>query len=251
MLEGKHAIVTGGGTGIGLAIARVLSGSGAEVTIAGRRDAPLREAAAERAGLHPLVMDVADEQSVAGGFREAVAARGPIQICVANAGIATGKLFHKQETAFWNRILATNLTGAMLTIREALKSMDQTGWGRVLIISSIAGLKGLKGASAYTASKHGVIGMMRALSEERMGGPVTFNAICPGYVDTDIVARNTVSIAERSGVSREEALASMVRSNRHRRLIDPDEVAATALWLCDPASASVNGQTIQIAGGQI
>ncbi len=251
MLDGKHAIVTGGGTGIGIEIARALSGAGAMVTIAGRRARRLDEAAAEHDGLHPLVMDVTDEQSVIEGFRTAVDARGSVQICVANAGIAVGKVFHKQDTAFWNDILSTNLTGAMLTVREALKSMDRTDWGRVLIISSIAGLKGLKGASAYTASKHGVIGMMRALSEERMGGPVTFNAICPGYVDTDIVARNADSIAERSGISRDEAMASMVRSNRHRRLIEASEVASVALWLCDPASASVNGQTIEIAGGQV
>ncbi|WP_144023299.1 SDR family NAD(P)-dependent oxidoreductase, partial [Brevirhabdus pacifica] len=138
-----------------------------------------------------------------------------------------------------------------LTVRECLRSMDGTDWGRVIAVSSIAGLRGLKGGSAYTASKHAVIGMIRALSEERMGGPITFNALCPGYVDTPIVTRNTSSIAERAGISQEAALKVMTDANRHGRLLEPEEVAAAALWLCLPGSQSVNGQTIEIAGGQV
>jgi len=250
-LEGRHALVTGGGTGIGVAIARALAAAGAEVTITGRRMAPLEEAAAAHPGLNPMQMDVTDETSVEVVTAEAVALRGQVQICVANAGIAEGRSFEKQDLAFWNRIMTTNLTGAFLTVRECLRSMDKTDWGRVIAVSSIAGLKGLKGASAYTASKHGVIGMIRALSEERMGGPVTFNALCPGYVDTPIVDQNVITIAERAGVSLEEARNTMIRANRHKRLIEPDEVASAALWLCLPGSESVNAQTIEIAGGQV
>lgn len=250
-LKGRHALVTGGGTGIGLAIARALAGAGASVTITGRRRAPLETAAAELPNLHPLVMDVDDEASVVDGTAIAVAERGPVQICVANAGIAEGTMFEKMSLDFWNRILTTNLTGAFLTVRESLRSMDKTDWGRVLIVSSIAGVRGLRGAAAYTASKHGVIGMMRALSEERLGGPITFNALCPGYVDTPIVERSKVDIAARAGISEEDALASMIRANRHKRLIDADEVAAAALWLCGPGSGSVNAQCIQLAGGQV
>ncbi len=250
-LEGRHALVTGGGTGIGLAIARALAAEGAQVTITGRRAGPLEEAAAAHPGLHPLVMDVNEEASVVDGTAIAVAERGPVQICVANAGIAEGRAFHKTDLELWNRILATNLTGAFLTVRESLRSMDKTGWGRVIVVSSIAGVRGLKGAAAYTASKHGVIGMIRALSEERMGGPVTFNALCPGYVDTPIVERNAAAIAARTGIPEEEALQGMIRANRHKRLIAPDEVAAAALWLCLPGSQSVNAQCIQIAGGQV
>ena len=147
--------------------------------------------------------------------------------------------------------MATNLDGAMVTIRECLLSMRQAEWGRVIGVSSIAGLKGLKGAPAYTASKHGLIGLTRALSEDYLGTPFTFNALCPGYVDTPIVERNITSIAQRAGLNAVEALDVMVNANRHKRLIEPEEVAAAALWLCGPGSGSVNGQCIEIAGGQM
>jgi NAD(P)-dependent dehydrogenase (short-subunit alcohol dehydrogenase family) len=248
-LQGKHALVTGGGTGIGLAIARALAGQGAEVTITGRRREVLEQAAGD--GLHPLVMDVTDEPRVVDGVAAAVAARGPVQVCVANAGIAEGRSLHRTDTDFWRRMMATNLDGAFLTIRESLKGMVGTDWGRVLAVSSIAGLRGLKGAPAYTASKHGMIGLIRALAEDFVGKPYTFNAICPAYTDTDIVTRNTRSIAERAGVDADRAFQMMVSMNRHGRLIAPEEVAAAALWLCGPGSESVNGQCIEIAGGQI
>eukprot|EP00043_Microstomoeca_roanoka_P025746 m.1037 g.1037 ORF g.1037 m.1037 type:complete len:148 (+) comp580_c1_seq1:2-445(+) len=147
--------------------------------------------------------------------------------------------------------MAINLDGAYLTVRECLGGMLAEGWGRTIFMSSIAGLKGLKGAPAYTASKHGMIGLMRGLSEEYMGSELTFNAICPGYVDTDIVARNTESISARAGIDAEQARAMMVKSNRHKRLITPAEVAAAAEWLVGPNSGSVNGQTLEIAGGQM
>ena len=249
MLDGKHALVTGGGTGIGLAIARALADQGARVTITGRRLEVLQEVAGE--GLHPLTMDVTDEAQVAGGIAEAVAARGPIQICVPNAGIAEGRSVPKSDTDFWRRIMATNLDGAFWTIRESLSSMQGTDWGRVVAISSIAGLRGLKGASAYSASKHGLIGLIRGLSEDYMGKPFTFNALCPGYVDTAIVSRNVEAIRSRAGVSEDKAREMMISQNRHQRLIAPEEVAQAALWLCGPGSQSVNGQCIEIAGGQV
>ena len=250
-LAGRHALVTGGGTGIGLAIAQALAGAGCQVTITGRRADVLADAAAATRGLHPLVMDVADEASVVDATAAAIAARGPVTICVANAGIAEGKSMAKMDLAFWRRMMAINLDGAYLTVRECLPGMLAAGWGRTLFISSIAGLKGLKGAPAYTASKHGMIGLMRGLSEEYMGQGLTFNALCPGYVDTDIVARNTVSISGRAGISQDEARALMIRTNRHKRLITADEVAAAAMWLTGPGSDSVNGQCIEIAGGQM
>ncbi|WP_163846190.1 SDR family NAD(P)-dependent oxidoreductase [Pseudooceanicola aestuarii] len=249
MLEGKHAIVTGGGTGIGLAIARGLVAEGAAVTITGRRLEVL-EAVAEP-GMHPMVMDVTDEDKVRDTTAAAVAARGPVQICVANAGIAEGRKLHKTSTEMWRKIMATNLDGAFFTIRESLNSMLETDWGRVIAISSIAGLRGAPGAGAYAASKHGVIGMIRSLSEDFMAQPYTFNSICPGYVDTPIVARNTDAISQRAGVSEDEARGMMVDQNRHKRLIAPEEVAAAVLWLCNPLTQSVNGSEIPIAGGQI
>ncbi|MBC7132367.1 MAG: SDR family oxidoreductase [Roseovarius sp.] len=248
-LEGKHALVTGGGTGIGLAIARALADAGAEVTITGRRGDVLAAAAGD--GLFPLVMDVTDEAQVVAGVAAAVAERGPVQICIPNAGIAEGRAVHKTDAAFWRHIMATNLDGAFYTVRESLAGMRETGWGRTIVISSMAGLRGLRGAVAYTASKHGMIGMIRSLSEDYLGTGLTFNAICPGYVDTDVVTRNTSAIAERAGVSEAQARAIMVETNRHKRLIAPDEVAQAVLWLCGPGSQSVNGQAIEIAGGQI
>lgn len=249
MLSGKHAIVTGGGTGIGLAIARALVAEGAEVTITGRRLEVLQEVA--EPGMHPIVMDVTDEQQVIDATAAAVEARGPIQICIANAGIAEGKKLHKSSSEFWRRIMATNLDGCFYTIRESLKSMMTTDYGRVIAISSIAGLRGSAGAGAYSASKHGVIGMIRSFSEDFLTDPYTFNSICPGYVDTPIITRNTDSISQRAGVSEQEARNMMVDKNRHKRLIVPEEVAAAALWLCNPVCESVNGSEIPIGGGQV
>ncbi len=249
-LTGRHALVTGGGTGIGLAIAKALAGAGAQVTITGRRLEVLQEAAQAQAQLHPLTMDVAEEESVVGGVAEAASARGPVTICVANAGIAEGRSLPKTDLAFWRRMMAINLDGAFLTIRECLPAMKDAGWGRVLAVSSIAGVRGLKGAPTYSASKHGMVGLIRALSEDYAGTGLTFNALCPAYVDTEIVSRNIGAISTRAGVSEADALAMMVGQNRHGRLIAPEEVAAAALWLCSPGSESVNGQTIEIAGGQ-
>lgn len=249
--EGRHALVTGGGTGIGLGIARMLAAQGARVTITGRRADVLEAAAAETPGLFPLAMDVAEESQVVDGIGAAIAARGPVTICVANAGIAEGKSMAKMDMAFWRRMMAINLDGAYVTIRECLPGMLAEGWGRGIFVSSIAGLKGLRGAPAYSASKHGMIGLMRALSEDFIATNLTFNAICPGYVDTDIVTRNVESISARAGIDTDKALALMVKTNRHQRLVTVDEVAAAADWLCGPHSGSVNGQTIEVAGGQM
>ena len=248
-LNGKHALITGGGTGIGLAIAHDLAAKGAHVTITGRRQEVLDEVATK--GMSAMAMDVRDEADVVAKIKSAVDANGPIQICIPNAGIAEGKAVHKTTMEFWRNMMATNLDGAFLTIRESLTSMRQTDWGRVIAISSMAGLRGLPGAACYSASKHGMIGLMRSLSEDYMGQPYTFNSICPGYVDTPIVERNTTSIAERAGISKEQAHAMMVKSNRHQRLIMPEEVAAAAAWLVGEGSESINGQNIEIAGGQM
>lgn len=247
-LNGKHALVTGGGTGIGLAIAQALAEQGAVVTITGRRQDVLEQAASS--GLYAVRMDVRVEESVCAGISQAIDARGPIQICVPNAGIAEGRAVHKTDMTFWRDIMSTNLDGAFLTIRECLPRMLETDWGRVIGVSSIAGLRGLPGAGAYAASKHGLIGLVRSLSEEYLGRPFTFNALCPGYVDTPIVTRNQAAIASRTGMSAQEARQVMLDANRHKRLINPEEVAAAALWLVGPGSQSINGQCIQISGGQ-
>lgn len=248
-LKGKHALVTGGGTGIGLAIARALADAGAVVTITGRRQEVLDEVAGD--GLTGMAMDVRNETSVVDTIAAAVADRGPIQICIPNAGIAVGRAVHKTSLDFWRDTMSTNLDGAFLTIRESLHSMRQTDWGRVITISSMAGLKGLPGAAAYSASKHGMIGLTKSLAGDYLGTGFTFNAVCPGYVDTPIVTRNTENIAERTGMDAEAARKVLINSNPHKRLIEADEVAAAVMWLVGPGSQSVNGQCIQIAGGEL
>ncbi len=248
---GRHALVTGGGTGIGLAIARALALEGAKVTITGRRADPLQAAARGTPGLFPAVADVTDEAALDSAISRAVRDRGPLSICVANAGIAEGRSLHRTDMAFWRMMMATNLDGAFMTIRAALASMRDQDWGRVIAVSSVAGLKGLRGAAAYTASKHGMVGLIRGLAADHAGGAITFNALCPGYVETDIVTRNVAAIQSRVGVSAEEARDMMVGANPHKRLVTVDEVSQAALWLCGPGSQSVNGQAIEISGGQI
>ena len=244
VLDGKTALVTGGGTGIGLASAKALAGAGAQVFITGRRRSVLEDAANAH-GLQALVMDVTDEASVFAGF-EAV---GKVDILVANAGIARGQNIMGSDTAFWREIMTTNLDGAYLTIREALRRMPVKDWGRVIAISSIAGLRGLKGAHAYTASKHGLVGLIKGLAADFTDAHVTFNAVCPGYVDTPIIDENVGRLTERLNIDEDAALKIMTDLNPHGRLITPEEVAEAVLWLCGPGSGSVTGTTIEISGG--
>ena len=250
-LPGTHALVTGGGSGIGLAIAQALAGAGARVTIAGRRAGTLAAAAQATPGLHPCEMDVTSPESVQAGFDAACAARGPVQVCVANAGIAVGGRFAQVSPAQWRETMATNLDGAFHTVQAALAARDPGQPARVIAVSSIAGLRGLKGAVAYTPSKHGLVGLIRALSEEYMGQNVTFNALCPGYVDTAIVHNQIPGLMRRLNTDAAGARAFIAAGNRHQRLLDAGEVAGAALWLCTAAARSVNGQTIEISGGQV
>jgi NAD(P)-dependent dehydrogenase (short-subunit alcohol dehydrogenase family) len=245
-LEGRHALVTGGGTGIGRAIALALRDAGARVTVTGRREAVL----AGVPDCTPVVMDVACEASVAEGVAAARAANGPVTICVANAGIAEGRSLRDTDAAFWRHMMAINLDGCFHLFRACIPDMLEQGWGRAMAISSIAGLKGLRGASAYTASKHGMIGLVRGLAADFVGKPLTINAICPGYVETAIVDENLRRIMDRTGKSEAEAMALMAGANPHGRLIAPEEVASLALWLCSEGADSVHGQALQVSGGE-
>lgn len=249
-LSGKHALITGGGTGIGWACAQAMAQAGARVTITGRRLAVLEAVASAQAGVSALAMDVSDEASVRQGFAQALRAQGPVDILVANAGIAETAPMVKTSWALWRRVLATNLDGAFLCGREALPGMQARGWGRIITIASVAGLRGAKYTAAYAASKHGLVGLTRVMAEESLGTGVTANALCPGFVRTPIVERSVQAIAERSRISAAEAQAALAGANRHQRLIEPEEVAAMALYLCSPLAASINGQAIDISGGQ-
>ena len=249
-LQGKHALVTGGGSGIGWACAQALHASGARVTITGRRLEVLQAAIGQTADMHAVVMDVSDEASVQTAMAQAVQGAGPVDILVVNAGIAETAPTAKTSLAMWRRVMATNLDGAFLCCREALPDMLARGWGRIVTVASVAGLRGAKYTAAYAASKHGLIGLTRVLSEECMGTGVTANALCPGFVRTPIVSRSVQAIAARSQMSEAEAEAALSGSNRHGRLIEPEEVAAWVLHLCAETAASVNGQAIEITGGQ-
>ncbi|MEJ6402423.1 SDR family NAD(P)-dependent oxidoreductase [Yoonia sp. 2307UL14-13] len=248
---GKHALVTGGGTGIGAGIAIALAEAGAEVTITGRRTEKLAEVAAKSPRLHALEMDVANEASVRDGIAEAAKTRGPIQICVANAGIAEGKPFAKTTLADWQRTMTTNLDGVFLTFQAAMATLGPDDPARMIVISSIAGVRGLKGGPAYTASKHAVIGLIRGLSEEYMKTSITFNAICPGYVDTDIVRNQIPGLMKRFDTDEAGAIAAIAKGNRNQRLLEVDETTSAAMWLCSDGARSINAQTVQISGGQV
>jgi NAD(P)-dependent dehydrogenase (short-subunit alcohol dehydrogenase family) len=248
---GKHALVTGGGTGIGKDVAIALAEAGAEVTITGRRADKLEEVAALNPRLHPLVMDVDDESSVRDGIAAAAKARGPVQICIANAGIAEGKPFDQTTLADWRRTMATNLDGVFLTVQSALATLAPEDAARMIVISSIAGVRGLKNAVPYTVSKHGVIGLIHGLSEEYMHRPITFNALCPGYVDTAIVRNQLPGLMKRFGVDEDGAIAAIAKGNRSRQLLQVDETTSALMWLCSDGARSINGQTVEISGGQV
>lgn len=245
-LNGKRAMVTGGGTGIGRATALMLAESGAEVTITGRRDGPLKETAALNDRISWRVMDVTDEAEVGA----AVGAVDP-DIMIANAGVAPTAPVHKLTLEHWREVQATNVEGVMFCVRDSIRGMVERGWGRIVIISSVAGLKGFPYISAYSASKHAVMGLMKCAAEEVMTKGVTVNAICPGYVLTPIVEDNIRKIAARSGMTEDEAQATLRDQNPFGRLIEPEEVAAAALWLCNPHSGAVTGQAIPVSGGPV
>ena len=249
-LEGKHAVVTGGGRGIGAAIAAALAGHGATLTLMGRDSARL-EARAQALGAHAVTLDVADSDSVATAFARATAAAGPVHILVNNAGQAASAPFARTDPVLWTQMLGVNLTGVYLCCRQVIPAMLDSGYGRVVNIASTAGLTGYAYATAYCAAKHGVIGLTRALALETARHDVTVNAVCPGYTDTDMLGAAVANIVQKTGKNEEEARAALVSRNPQRRLVRPEEVANAALWLCLPGAEAINGQAIAVAGGEV
>ncbi len=245
----KHALVTGGSSGIGRAIALSLAGAGVAVTICGRRGSELAKVADKADNIHAIVADVTDEDSVRALYAQAEAARGPFDIVVANAGIASSAPAHRTTLEDWNRIVNVNLTGAFLTVRPALAGMAERGRGRIVFIASVAGLRGSAYVAPYVASKHGVVGLTRALAAELLKTGVTVNAICPGYVETEMLEQSIRRVMDKTGRSEEEARRGFAEINPNHRLIKPEEVAAAAMWLVSDAAISVTGQAIPISGG--
>lgn len=250
MIVGRHALVTGGGTGVGKAIAQAIAATGIDVTICGRRADVLQAAAKDNVRLHALTADVTDEASVAALYQRAEAARGPIDIVIANAGMAGSAPAAKVTLADWQQTLAVNMTGSFLTVRPALAGMQKRGAGRIVFVASTAGLKGYGYVAPYVAAKHGVIGLMRALAVETVKSGVTVNAVCPSFVETDLLEDSVRRIMATTGRSEAEARDSLKRSNPQGRFVTPDEVASAVLWLLSLGAASITGQAISISGGE-
>lgn len=249
-LSGQHALITGGGTGVGAAIARCLSEAGASVTIAGRRLEPLQALADQYPRMQALTCDVTDEASVEALFASAPETFGPVTIAIANAGAAQSAPIGKTDLALWQSSLAVNLTGAFLTARTALPPMRKAKEGRIIFIASTAGLKGYAYVAPYCAAKHGVIGLTKAMALEVARDGITVNAICPGFTETPLLRDSITNIMEKTGRDEASARASLVASNPQGRFIQPEEIAATTLWLCAKSSGSITGQAISVSGGE-
>jgi 3-hydroxybutyrate dehydrogenase len=245
-----HALVTGGGRGIGRAIASSLVQSGATVTVLGRDRATLEAAVAAGAAHFAATADVADQAAVSAAIAQA-AGRQPIDILIANAGIAESAPFAKSDAALFQRMMDVNFMGVVHAVQAALPSMKGRPYGRIVAVASTAGIKGYAYVSAYSAAKHAVIGLVRSLALELASTGVTVNAVCPGFTETDLVAGSIDNIMSKTGRTKEQAIAELARHNPQKRLIQPSEVADAVLWLCGEGAGAITGQAIAVAGGEV
>ena len=250
-LPRKHAVVTGGGSGVGEAIALKLADESNLVTILGRRKEPLKIVANKHKNINWKVCDISKSKEVESCYNDIRTAYGNINIVIANAGIADSKPFHKMSVSDITSLMEVNLIGVFNAFQSAFKDMKADNWGRMIAISSTAGLKGYSYVSAYTASKHAVVGLIKSLAIELAGKGITVNSVCPSYIDTPMTDRTIKNITELTNISKEEAIKELVKLNPQKRLIKPMEVAKVVSWICNENSSSINGQNIQIAGGEI
>ncbi len=253
-LQGRHAVVTGASRGIGAAIAEQLAARGARLTLMGRQLSTLQALAdtlPSSAMARAVVCDVTDPAVVNAAFADARQAMGPVDILVNNAGQAESAPLTRTDDELWARMLAVNLSGTFFCTRAALPDMISQGWGRVCNIASTAGQRGYAYVAAYSAAKHGVIGLTRSLALEVARKAITVNSICPGYTETDLLTQSLENVMTKTGRTLEQARADFARQNPQGRLVQPIEVADAVLWLCSPAAASIHGQSISVSGGEV
>ncbi len=250
-LKNKHAVVTGGGSGVGEAIALKLAENSSLVTILGRRDKPLKKVSAKHKNINWRVCNVSSSEEVESCYNDIRSEYGNINIVIANAGIASSKPFHKMLVQDITSLIDVNLIGVFNSFQHALKDMKSDKWGRMISIASTAGLKGYSYVSAYSASKHAVIGLTKSLALELANKGITVNSICPSYVDTPMTDRTIKNITELTNISEADAISELVKSNPQKRLIKPVEIAEVVSWLCGKHSDAINGQNIPVSGGEI
>ena len=251
LLSGRHALVTGGGRGIGRAIAGALSAAGASVTVLGRGEATLRDAVAKGEAKGFAVADVTDESALGAEIKRAANARGPVDILVANAGGAESAPFTETAPSQFRQMFELNVMGVVHSTRAVLTGMMARKSGRVVAIASTAGMRGYGYVSAYCTAKHAVVGLVRSLAIETAASGVTVNAVCPGYTDTEMMRDSLSRIVEKTGRTPEQAQAAILKNNPLGRLVKPQEVAAAVLYLCSPDAAAVTGTTLVVAGGEL